>query len=95
MSSNQKQEQKDLNLHVGLSIFDTQVVRTIFPDHQQDPSVEELERRESISSNNLSPGIDYHAIRRFSAPSISRGVGSNKYFTFFCYLFLVFYLLII
>jgi hypothetical protein len=72
MSSNQEQPKKDLNLHIGLSIFNTQVIRSIFSDNKLNQSVENFDRRESNPSNTLSPGIDYQVTRRSSAPSISK-----------------------
>ena len=82
MSSDQKQQEKDFNLQIGLSVFNTQVVHSMFSEKTQQSLLEKLDRRESSPSNTLPPSIDYQDIRRSSTPTIIKQVGSNRYFSF-------------
>ncbi len=81
MSSNQKQQEKDFNFHIARSIFNAQVVRAMFSYNKQKTLVEKFDRRQSNPSKTLSPGINYQVTRRSSVSSISKPVGSNRYFT--------------
>jgi hypothetical protein len=87
MSLDQKQQHEDRNIHIDYSTFNSQVVQTIVPINKHKSLAEGFDRREfSSSSNKLSPTIDHQITRVSSAPTISRLVGSNKYFFLFCFI---------